>query len=70
MLIVYDPDAHVAVSTHYACPFHQRNPDIVSYAGCSCSSSWGTRPATADERRANREQRLDREKRLRERYAR
>ena len=66
MLIVHDPDAYVATSTHYTCPFHEKNPDIVSYAGCSCSSSWGARPATEQERRANRERRLDRERRLRE----
>lgn len=69
MLLRIDPDATVAVSAHYTCPFHQANPDITSYAGCTCSSSWGTRPATEEERRANRERRLDRERRLREWYS-
>lgn len=65
MLIVHDPDAYVATTTHDICSFHKKNPDIVSYAGCTCSSSWGTRPATEEERRANRERRLDQERRLR-----
>lgn len=66
MLIVHNPDDYVATSTHYTCPFHKQNPDIANYAGCGCVSSWGTRPATAEERTENRKRRLDRERRLRE----
>lgn len=66
MLIMHDPDDYVATSTRYTCPFHQANPDIASYAGCTCSASWGTRLATPEERKQNRERRLDQQRRLRE----
>lgn len=66
MLIVHDPDARVATNTRHTCPFHQANPDISSFAGCTCVVSYGSRPVTPEERRVNREQRLDRERRLSE----
>jgi hypothetical protein len=68
MQVVYNPDDYVATSSYYACPFHRQNPDIASYAGCTCSASWGTRPATDEERAENRRRRLDRERRLAQWY--
>lgn len=63
MLIQYDPDAYVATSSYEPCPFHKANPDIRDYPGCTCTASWGQRPATPEEYRKNREARLDRERR-------
>ena len=68
MLIGYDPDAFVATSARTICPFHQQNPDIAAFAGCSCSLSLGSRPATPEEYQENRQRRLDQEKRLAEWY--
>lgn len=66
MLITYDPDRYVAISEHRTCPFHQANPDIPYWPGCSCMSSWSQREATPEEYAENRRRRLDREQRFTE----
>jgi hypothetical protein len=59
MLIVIDEDRKVAEVSHTTCSFHQRNPGA-SYAGCTCSSSYGLRTATPEEYKDNRRRRLTR----------
>lgn len=63
MFILYDPDAHVTVSEHRACAFHQTNPDIQDWPMCTCSGGISTRAATPEEYAENRARRLDRERR-------
>lgn len=48
MIIHHDPDEWVSVSDSHACDFHVANPGV-SYAGCTCSSSYGQRRATPEE---------------------
>lgn len=55
--MIYDPDATVPVSEHRTCLFHQNNPGKFT-PFCSCSSSYGSRPATPEEYRERRRKRL------------
>lgn len=41
MILNNDPDGFVGEATEqHICSFHQRNPDIADYPGCSCSGGW------------------------------
>lgn len=48
MLIYHDPDEHETVITRHICPLHKANPGK-TYAGCTCSSSIGSRRRSPDE---------------------
>ncbi len=41
MLIDFDPDDYEVVTTHNTCNHHKRFPKDRSYAGCTCSGSYG-----------------------------
>ena len=62
MIIPYNPDDYVAESSKTTCPFHKKYPEF-TYAGCSCSSSYGQRRATPEERKENKKRRLEKERR-------
>ncbi len=55
-----DPDASVPEVKQETCPYHQKSPGSV-YAGCTCSMSFGSRPATPEERAVLKRNRLLRE---------
>lgn len=48
LIIPHDPDLYEAYSEHRTCSFHQRNPGK-PYAGCTCMSSFGSRPRKAED---------------------
>lgn len=51
MLIHHDPDEFKSVGTSKTCPFHKQFPGK-TYAGCTCSSSFGLERRPPDEIRA------------------
>ena len=53
MLIQHDPDEFKTVITGRTCSFHQSNPGK-PYAGCTCSSSYGSVRRPLEEVRAIR----------------
>jgi hypothetical protein len=57
-----DPDDYVSFFDQHTCRFHEIAPGE-PYAGCTCSTDWGQRKATPEEREANRKSRLEREER-------
>ncbi len=57
MIIQYNPDEHITVTTHNVCSYHKSNPNK-SYAGCTCISSYSLRKATRDEQAENKKRRL------------
>lgn len=52
MLITPDHEGYVAESEHRVCAFHQKHLGE-PLAGCICSSYYGLRPATPEERAEN-----------------
>jgi hypothetical protein len=46
MIIHHDPREWEAVVEHRTCEYHKKNPGHRSYAGCTCSSSYGMRRRT------------------------
>jgi len=54
MILYHDTIDMVPHHEHTTCPFHQRHPGKL-FAGCTCSSTFGYRKATPEERRKNLE---------------
>lgn len=48
MLIYHDPDSHETIVHRHTCPFHQVEPGK-TFAGCTCSTSIGSRLRPAAE---------------------
>ena len=69
MLIPYDPDGTVTEVKRRVCEHHQRMPWDTTWAGCTCSSSYSTRQATAEERAANIKARQEEQERRRKHIA-
>ncbi len=65
MYTIYDPDEYVVEMKHETCEFHKRFPGM-SFPGCTCFSSYGTRIATPEEREENKKRRLEREEKGKE----
>lgn len=42
-MIHHNPDEWESVVKHHTCEYHKENPEHRSYAGCTCSSSYGLR---------------------------
>lgn len=40
MLIEVNKNEYETITTHTICEYHKNHPKDVSYAGCSCSSSY------------------------------
>jgi len=67
MYIIHNPDDYVSVSTHLPCAFHIKYPDL-TFAGCTCTSSFGLRKATPEEKIENEKRRTALERRQAEAY--
>ena len=63
MLIPYDPDGEVTEIKTHTCEYHKRQPWDRGWPGCTCSSGYGVRKATPEERAANVKRREEEQKR-------
>ena len=61
MLINTDKDGKMPVMEKHTCNYHKLNP-MTPYPGCTCSTAYGTRAATPEERADNKRRRLEAEK--------
>lgn len=69
MLIIHDPDEWVTEHSHRTCEHHKREPWDTGWPGCTCSSSFGQRRATPEEREENIRRRKAEEERRRKHMA-
>ena len=69
MLIQHDPDDFVTEIKEHRCDHHKRQPWDVAWPGCTCSTSYGQRLATPEERAENARKREAEEERRRQHMA-